>query len=415
MSLTYFGKDFGKMTITPYFPSEANPLRARLLQKSEQVYVRSMSLGAGLNPIVLAAIRANLTMTNNYYSNQIESQGTHPVDIERAMRADFSAQTEQQLMQKLALAYADAQQQVFAFATSPQCPNLFSIEAIQTIHKALYGSKHLPPEFLLIKDHAGQIQLTMQPGLVRDRDVKVGSHIAPSATELSRLLNQFAQHYAFNQIELATQKIFKTVIAHHRFMYLHPFLDGNGRVGRLMMDAALAQIDPSGHGLWSLSRGLARNKADYYRLLAQADNVRRGDLDGRGQLTESGLVAFVDFMLEVALDQIAFMAQTLKLDGLETRLQGHLKLCEMAMVNEPPYPKETAKLIPHLLIHGEITKSHLAGLLGVSERKARTIAGELKQRGLVTEVNQKSPLQIHFTSQMMAVLFPDIIPRYSSS
>ena len=44
-------------------------------------------------------------------------------------------------------------------------------------------------------------------------------------------------------------------VAHHRFNYIHPFPDGNGRVSRLMSHAMAWRAEVASHGLWSISRG----------------------------------------------------------------------------------------------------------------------------------------------------------------
>ena len=55
----------------------------------------------------------------------------------------------------------------------------------------------------------------------------------------------------FNNIAVAA--------AHHRLLWIHPFLDGNGRVARLLSHAMLLQALDTG-GIWSVARGLARNE-----------------------------------------------------------------------------------------------------------------------------------------------------------
>ena len=50
--------------------------------------------------------------------------------------------------------------------------------------------------------------------------------------------------------------------AHHRLTWIHPFLDGNGRVARLMSHATLLDALHTG-AAWSLARGLAHNVAAY--------------------------------------------------------------------------------------------------------------------------------------------------------
>ena len=76
-----------------------------------------------------------------------------------------------------------------------------------------------------------------------------------------------------------------------------------------------------GSELWSVSRGLARNVSDYKRLLSQADQPRRGDLDGRGDLTQAGLTEFTAFFLSCCLDQVTFMEELLKPEELLNRIE----------------------------------------------------------------------------------------------
>ena len=89
--------------------------------------------------------------------------------------------------------------------------------------------------------------------------------------------------------------------AHHRFTWIHPFIDENGCVGHLLKDVALkaAGLDSHGawcmvHGVWCLSRGLARSSQTYKSQLTLADMPRHGDFNVRGSLSEKGLLTFCD-------------------------------------------------------------------------------------------------------------------------
>ena len=56
------------------------------------VYRKSSSLGGRLHPTTRKTLVEFLRLTNSYYSNLIEGHYTHPVDIERAMNEDYSAE-----------------------------------------------------------------------------------------------------------------------------------------------------------------------------------------------------------------------------------------------------------------------------------------------------------------------------------
>src|SRR5690606_23317351 len=117
------------------------------------------------------------------------------------------------------------------------------------------------------------------------------------------------------------RKIIAIMAAHHRFAWIHPFIDGNGRVGRLFTDAALKAVGLESYGAWCLSRGLARSSRQYKSLLANADAPRQGDRDGRGQLTDNGLISFCDYMLDSAIDQVAYVSELLNLVKMRQRIE----------------------------------------------------------------------------------------------
>jgi Fic family protein len=106
----------------------------------------------------------------------------------------------------------------------------------------------------------------MEPGKFRERDVSVGVHVAPKADTLSRFLERYATVYGL-QLERAARDgigkldaILASFVAHHRLAWIHPFLDGNGRVARIAIDAMLRACGVNGAGLWSMSRGLRQNR-----------------------------------------------------------------------------------------------------------------------------------------------------------
>ncbi len=387
--------------LTPYLPSHQAGKYQDLLKSLELLHVSSDSLCRGVHPSVLSEVIKSIDLVNNYYSNLIESEGTHPVDITRAMRKDFSSNTEKASRQRLALAYQDTQR--FVCNTLPEF-DFADSEHIKSIHKHFYGSKALLEEQLFIKDERGNKHKVI-PGCFRDMDVQIGDHFAPKTCELPRLFNDFYKHYKHDKNDLVVHKLLKAFAAHHRYMFIHPFLDGNGRTGRLMTDGMLKQALPESYGLWSLSRGLARENAEYKQFLARADQVRQGSTDGRGMRSESGLMAFLVFMTKVALDQVTYMEGMLKLDRLYNRLTKYI------VYSEAPIPPEFEKLLPQFLIMGEIKKANLPEVLGCSERKARNVAKVLKSCGLIQDEGKRSaPYKLQFTSKMLSYVFPDLIP-----
>ncbi|MCU7921610.1 MAG: Fic family protein [Candidatus Thiodiazotropha sp. (ex Dulcina madagascariensis)] len=101
------------------------------------------------------------------------------------------------------------------------------------------------------------------------------------------------------------ETIISTAASHHRLLRIHPFLDGNGRVARLMSHAILLETPDTG-GIWSVARGLAQNVRTYKHHLAEGDLTRRNDLDGKGHLSEEALASLTRFFLSnwTLIDQL---------------------------------------------------------------------------------------------------------------
>src|SRR5208282_753995 len=154
------------------------------------------------------------------------------------------------------------------------------------------------------------------PGELRKRDVKVGQHIPISPRALPRFMERF--EYVYGNLG-RTDAILATAAAHHRLVWIHPFLDGNGRVARLMSHAMLLEALDTG-AIWSVARGLGRKLADYKHGLAECDLPRHNDLDGRGNLSEEALARFTRFFLEICLDQVSFMEGLVEPARLRTRI-----------------------------------------------------------------------------------------------
>jgi Fic family protein len=130
----------------------------------------------------------------------------------------------------------------------------------------------------------------MVPGEWRshpDQDMDVGRHVPPCSPRVAQFMQYFEKRFRFEQMGRAGQ-IMAIASAHHRFNHIHPFLDGNGRVSRLMSHTMAGAAAIGARGLWSVSRGLARgleSRTDYKRMMDYADMPRQGDLDGRGNLS----------------------------------------------------------------------------------------------------------------------------------
>ena len=111
------------------------------------------------------------------------------------------------------------------------------------------------------RDHAEPMQIVTprlgKPDLVH--------YQAPASADVQAHMTQMIDW--FNGAQGKTDGLVRAAIAHLWFESIHPFEDGNGRIGRAIVDMALAQDQGQPLRLCSLSRQLLAARADYYAVL----------------------------------------------------------------------------------------------------------------------------------------------------
>jgi Fic family protein len=224
-----------------------------------------------------------------------------------------------------------------------------------------------------------------------------------SASAVPRFLKRFEEVYS----NLGkTETIISTPAAHHRIAWIHPFLDGNGRVARLMSHATLRETLDTG-AVWSIARGLARNVDAYKGHLAACDQTRRNDLDGRGHLSEESLAEFTKFFLNTCLDQVTFMEGLMQADQLRTRIL--LWVEEEIRLNKLP-PKSGA-ILEAVLYRGELPRADAAGIVGTGERQARRVVSALVDKGVLISESTRAPLRLAFPAALAGRWMPGLFPE----
>lgn len=395
------------MYITPILPIDTNGvIDEELLELAEQVCVKSAALAGGHNTFILNSIKELLRKTNSYYSNKIESEGTHPLDIEKAMRKDFSKNEHEKKLQFLSLAHIEVQRFIELYAKE-HADEVFTKKFILQIHKEFY-SKDKMSSFLEIKN-SGTV-LKMKPGELRENDVFVGRHIAPKFSELNATLNAFENFYKIPPKSRQSLKLLYALSSHHRLLWIHPFLDGNGRVSRLFLDATLLCINLEGYGLWNISRGLARDSDEYKKYLSLADMPLQGITDGKGPLSLRGLSYYLKYMLTLALEQIEFMSKNLQLSSLGNKIDKYVMLSEQGVLGSEPLPKYASVLFRELLIDGEIARGKVKEIINKKDRTATTLIKTLLQLDYIESDTPKSAIRLKLNTNFASFLMPDLIP-----
>ena len=393
----------------PLYPSRTEKLE----DLAREVIAVSAKTSGRLALATLSEIRKLLRVVNSYYSNLIEGHSTHPIDIERAMRQDYSADQAKRDLQIESEIHIEVQGELAERLVREPHLNMASAEMLLWLHERFYS--RMPDRLRWVKGDDGNERAWVDAGVVRTRYVKVGAHIPPKAETLNSFLDRFAVFYDPAR-QHGVAPLIAVAAAHHRLMWIHPFLDGNGRVARLFTDGYFLRCAISGYGLWNVSRGLARHRETYRVRLAAADESRHNDLDGRGNLSDRTLTEFCEFFLEVCLDQAQYMDGLLALDGFLDRLKGYVQLRESRVALGPQ--GETAKalrkeMIPVLqaaAIHGEITRGEASTLTGMKERLGRDILGDMLEEGLLVSDSPRGPVRLGFPAHAAGYWFPDLYP-----
>jgi len=394
--------------MTPLYPEGAEELHDLALA----VIQKSAALGSRQHPVTLHSLHELLRVINSYYSNLIEGHNTHPYDIVRAMQKQYDAEPAKRHLQMESVAHIIVEKTMEERLKDEPAMNIAGRELLCDLHREFY--RQLPEEFLTMKDPDTGRESRIVPGELRKKAVKVGRHIPPGFRTLSAFLARFAEFYAPDRHHGAA-KLVAVAAAHHRLMWIHPFLDGNGRVARLFTEAYFQRIPLLGHGLWSVSRGFARRNVDYKAALTWADEPRRNDLDGRGNMSNEGLIQFCRFFLEICLDQVEYMGGLLRLEELSQRIRQYIDLRDRGMVPGPsgkkqPLRPEASRMLQEVLIHGMATRGEVIDASGLKERTGRTLLGLLLEEGLLVSDSPKGEVRLGFPIHAAGWFFPDLYP-----
>lgn len=389
------GKNIGK--VIPMKVSSMEPMMPRvtpeLISLSGAIRERIGGLKEKLHPITAKAVSAVVADMNSYYSNLIEGHHTYPKDIERALQNDFSSNLQERDKQLLGLAHVKTENAILSYATEE---NIFTPGTLLKIHETFYAN--LPESMRLSKSQSGK-EYQIIPGKFRNFEVAVGAHQPPASKSLEKFIARFCE--AYKNIPIG-EILIAAAASHHRLAWIHPFGDGNGRVVRIFTSSLLKAYGLNGGGIWSISRGLARNRSQYYAKLAIADQDRQGDLDGRGTLSERSLIEFCEFFLSTMLDQMDFMLGILKLDSV---------ISLYARLMHEVFPKKSElclRIIKELWTFGETPRGKICEITGMSERASRAILSELESKGFVKSDSLKTPIHINISADISEQIFPNL-------
>ena len=381
----------------PYMPTEGMD---GLEDLAFDLAREASELAGQLHPVVRQTVAELVRSMNCYYSNLIEGHNTHPRDIDRALAADYASEPRRRDLQLEARAHIEVQRliDVRSEHPTPAAARPF----VAWVHREFCS--RLPESLLTVENPDTGEKLRVIPGEIRTRDVAVGQHLPPPASDIDAFLRRFEQVYQSSGLT-KPRRVIAVGAAHHRLLWIHPFLDGNGRVARLLSHTMLLELGV-GSALWSVSRGLARSSVEYKRLLMAADAPRRGDVDGRGALSQHALVDFCRFFLDCCIDQVRYMRELLEPAQLQRRMELYVRDEEGA----GRLPKRSFPILREALLSGELDRGRVPPLIGTSERTARRAISALVDKGLLVTDSHKDTLRLGFPIDVVERWFPRLYP-----
>jgi Fic family protein len=386
--------------LTPYLPGRetVGPLR----DLAQDVITASSRLEGRVAPETAAVLGDKLRLLNSYYSNLIEGHKTTIPDIESALQNRFDPNPEKKYAQQLCAAHVEVEKHFMRRLGSEPRTNICDRQFLCDLHAAFYA--RLSEEHLFTHTANGFTRFPVEPGQLRDVDVSVDGRSlhGPDCRKLPDLMSSFAQAYDPQRWH-GDDRIIAMAASHHRLTWLHPFRDGNGRVARLFSGMYLAASGINRSNLWSLSRGLSRNKRQYMFELWATDSP-----DGQSghYFNEELLADFCEYFLGICLDQILFMEKLLRLEQIETRIDWYVQTRHRQ--NRQSIHPDAARLLRAVFMRGAVARGKAPEVLHMSERSARRVVSGLLEEGLLQSQSHRAPLTIGLPLSALPFYFPDL-------
>ncbi|WP_350304698.1 Fic family protein [Photorhabdus viridis] len=231
-----------------------------------------------------------------------------------------------------------------------------------------------PITFRLIKElHTALMTsgrgISRGPGEFRQNQVWIGGHRADEATFIPPPANELADCWAalekfINDVPEPTEPLIKAALAHVQFETIHPFMDGNGRLGRLLIPLILVEAKVLSQPLLYLSVFFKKHRQIYYERLQQVRIT--GDW-------EAWLLFFVDAVAATATQAVNIAQQLYQLRGEHKKLLQPLGRME----------NSASQILNALFEHPIVNINKLVQLTGLAPATIGKVMERLSQADLV--------------------------------
>ena len=211
----------------------------------------------------------------------------------------------------------------------------------------------------------------------------IAVYVPPPHTEIAECLSDFEKF--INNEEIDTPDLIKIAILHYQFESIHPFLDGNGRIGRLLIPLYIQSKGMLEKSCLYISDYIERNKNTYYDMLTK---VR----------THNDMIGWIKFFLEAVIET----SKTAK-EKFRSVVELTMEM-DKIIVNLPVKSDNVKKVIDVLYNEPVINRKKLCDLTEIKEGTVKNIINCLLEKNIIVETTGYSRNQI-FTFQKYTELF----------
>ncbi|WP_086225946.1 Fic family protein [Campylobacter devanensis] len=242
----------------------------------------------------------------------------------------------------------------------PVCTRL-----IRDIHKVLMtgvrGEHKTPGEFRISQNWIG--------GSMPSKAV----YVPPPHTEIANLLTDFEMF--INNEEVDTPDLIKIAILHYQFESIHPFLDGNGRIGRLLILLYIQSKGMLEKSCLYISDYIERNKDEYYDCLTRAR-------------TNNDIIGWIKFFLEAVIETSKTAKNKFK------KVVEFTQEIDNEIVKFPVKTENVKKVVDFLYNEPQVTRNKLVEGTGIKLTTINGIVKVLLSEGIIKEVTGYTRNQI---------------------
>lgn len=260
--------------------------------------------------------------------------------------------------------YIDAINDAIAQLETLPLSNRLLKETHKTLMQGVRGETKLPGEFRSSQNWIGV-------------SLKNAVFVPPHHEEVAELMSDL-EKFIHNEA-LQAPHLIKIAIAHYQFETIHPFLDGNGRLGRLMIALYLASFGLLHKPALYLSDYFERNKTEYVDHLMAVRQANK---------MQEWLVFFLYGVRETAENSIQVFKNILALKAhLEREVLPYFSTRRQA---------NAQALMQHLYQTPLVTINNVSGLLGLKHNTATALVNDFVKHGVLKELTGKRRNRVYW-------------------